>query len=177
MAEAQGSDNIVDKEVTGGKDLTLENILANYKEIVLELTLDNILAIYNDAHNKATIHRVLIEYHDSLCGGDATSPEVRQVVKRALEMDTSTTDCRISIEDSIMNLRRLRGGINLPATMWNIFDKNGVQVKATDDSRIYEVKNFTKEYGVITFKFPVDWTTAVDILKNSCFVFMAFGNE
>ena len=164
MAEAQDSGNTVDEEITAGKELTLDK----------EFTLENILAIHDGCHNKTAIHRILMEYYDSLQGGDATSPEVREIIERAMQLDTSTAVYSMAIEHSIMNLRELRGGIRLPATIWNMFDKNGITLKATDDSRISEVEKLGPKYCTVTFKVPVDWNTAVDILKGHV-VFMAFG--
>ena len=129
---------------------------------VKKLTLSNILAVHESAHNKLAIHQLLMEYYDALDGTDATSPKCRDIVKRVSLLDTSTTAYPMAIRHSIIDLRNLKGGDSLPATMWTLYDKKGIKTEC--DDRILEVKHNTDIWAIITFKMPVDQKTACEIL-------------
>ena len=149
MAEAQGS-NIVDEEPT----------------------LAKILAIHDDSQNSAEIRELLTEYYNVLDEGDATSPKANAIADRALHWDESTLVFPLALHHSIIELRYLRGGFDLPATKWNIWCQDGINVKPDDDERILAVEKCTHVMGTITFDQPFDRKTVQNILRNRFYVFM-----
>ena len=149
MAEAQGS-SMVDEEQT----------------------LAKVLALHDGSQNSTDIRELLTEYYNALDGGDATSPMVNAIVERALRWDESTLVFPLALQHSIIDLRNLRGGCDLPATKWNIYSQNGINVKPEDDDRILAVQKYTHVMGMVTFHQPVDRKTVQDILRKQYYVFM-----